>query len=156
MPLPGFLSYAHADHKAVSIFLTHLKATERLLDVDFWVDRRRLKGGDRWDASIQAAITSAQVHVVLMSPASLNSDYIFKHEIPAIKAKLASGDLVIPVILKECYWHSVGPLQALPFDNSGTVKPITEWPKESGYHRANVQVSEAIQKHFSITPKSLF
>lgn len=76
MPLQGFISYAHADHEAVTTLRTHLRATERLLDVSFWVDVRKLRGGDYWDASIQKAISDAEVHLLLMSPSFLASDYI--------------------------------------------------------------------------------
>lgn len=156
MPLQGFISYAHADHKAVQVFQTHLRATERLLDVSFWIDVRKLKGGDYWDTSIQTAIAQAQVHLLLMSPSFLASDYIYNQELPAIKAKLGGGDLVVPVVIEDCYWQSVGPLQAVPTDLSGAIKPAVDWRKDSGFHRANMQVSEAIQKHFGVTPKKLF
>jgi TIR domain len=156
MPLPGFISYAHADHKAVATLQTHLRATERLLDVSFWMDVRKLHGGDYWDASIQKAISAAQVHLLLMSPSFLASDYIYDHELPAIRSKLAGGGLVVPVVIKECYWQSLGPLQAVPTDKKGGVKPVTDWAKESGFHRANMQIIEAIQAHFGFTPKKLF
>jgi hypothetical protein len=155
--MKGFISYAHADHEAYGRFRTHLAAVERSLGIDFWADTR-IRAGNYWNANIQAAIDAAHVHLLLISPSFLASGYIYDHELPAIRTKLLTGDLVIPVILKDCLWSfCVGPLQAVPGDGTGALKPVLSWrPQEAGFHKANLQVSEAIQAHFSIRPTTVF
>lgn len=157
MTIPGFISYAHADHEAFTRLRTHLRAIERSLDVEFWADTG-IKAGHRWNAAIRAAIDAAEVHILLVTAAVFASEYIWDHEYPAIEARARGGALVIPVVLRECMWQRVaGSLQAVPKDRTGAVKPIRDWkPQETGFHQANQQISEAIQAHFSMVPKTVF
>lgn len=157
MTKSGFISYAHADHEAYGRVRTHLRAVERSLDIEFWADTR-IKAGNYWNTTIQAAIEAADVHLLLVTPAFLASDYIYDHELPAIKSRLLAGALVIPVVLQECMWGlCAGSLQAVPKDAAGAVKPVLSWrPQDRGFHEANRQISEAIQAQFLRTPKQIF
>ena len=91
------------------------------------------------------------MHLLLVSAEFIASPDIERHELPAINAKYAAGDLVVPVILKACIWEPfIGPLQAVPNDK-GRVVPICDWsPQNNGFHVATRQILEAIQAHFSV------
>jgi CheY-like chemotaxis protein len=57
-----------------------------------------------------------------VSPGFIASDYIYDHEIPAIKARHLKGALVLPVVLKRCMWQFIAnALQALPM-HKGHIK----------------------------------
>lgn len=154
--MKGFISYAHDDYAAYEALRLHLKPIERAYGIDFWADKR-ISPGDHWNAKIKEAIDAACVHVLLVTPHFFASDYIFDHELPAINAKYAAGDLVLPIIVKRCCWAQwLGPLQAVPTSQQGRLLPVSEWrPKENGYDRAREQITPAIATHSAMSPKSL-
>jgi hypothetical protein len=149
----GFISYAKNDYWALETLLVHLKAVEKALagKIEFWADKR-IEPGDYWSESIETAIRDSKLHLLLVSAAFLASDYIGRHELPAINAKYAAGDLVVPVILRGCIWEPfVGPLQAVPTAR-GRVVPICDWsPRDNGFHAATAQILQTIRSHFSVS-----
>lgn len=153
----GFISYAHDDYAEFLRLRVHLKAAERVCGVDIWADKR-IKGGDYWSSTIQAAIDAASFHVLLLSPAFFASDYIFDRELPAIDAKHKAGDLVLPIVAKRCTWEPfVSALQAMPLTEAGRLRPIDEWrPKENGYHAACRQLLDALQGRLGSSPQPGF
>jgi len=154
--LKGFISYAHADHAAFKELRTHLRAIERAFRIEFWADRR-INPGDYWSKEIADAIETAQVHIALLSPAFIGSDYIFDHELPAINAKCGKGDMLLPVIVDRCAWSwVVGVLQALPTDHAGRLLPVHEWrPRGHGYDAAREQIWSSMANRFG-PPKGIF
>ncbi len=77
-----FVSYSHQDQGALSAFLSALDATGIERDL-VWSDRD-IDAGERWSERIDAAIDSAQVAVVLVSPAALASAFIRDKELPPL------------------------------------------------------------------------
>lgn len=152
----GFISYAHDDYQACKLLQTHLRAIERSLRIEFWADTR-IKAGNFWNSRIADAINRATTHILLFSPAFIRSDYIFDNELPAIDAKCANGDLVLPVVLDRCSWSTfVGVLQATPV-YEGRVLPINDWSRRKhGFDKAREQIAESIKSHFGLRAKSPF
>ena len=153
----GFISYAHDDHAAFHEMRTQLRAIERAFAIDFWADKR-IEPGNYWSATIAAAIEAAKVHVLLLSPAFIGSDYIFDHELPAINTKCAKGDMVLPVVIGRCAcsWI-VGVLQAAPVDRTGQLLPVLEWkPHRNGYDAAREQIWSCMAAQFGTAPKPPF
>lgn len=141
------------DYESCEVMQIHLRAIERAFDAEFWVDKR-ISAGATWNKNIQDAIEAARVFILLMSPGFIASDYIYNHEIPAIKSRLTSaGALVCPVILKRCSWQMIAAaLQAIPI-HEGKAKPIIEWrPHNHGYDTAREQIATAISRHFGLKP----
>jgi hypothetical protein len=153
----GFISYAHDDHPELVDFRKNIRSTERAYGVDFWADHR-IGAGDYWSTKIADAIAAAQVHILLMSPAFFDSDYIFDHELPGIESKCSGGDLIVPVLLKRCAWQTwIGQLQAVPTSPTARLTPVIEWrPKTNGYDAAREQIDQAIAGHFSIVARNPF
>jgi hypothetical protein len=91
-----------------------------------------------------------------VSPGFIASDYIYDHEIPAIKARHLKGALVLPVVLKRCMWQFIAnALQALPM-HKGHIKPIIDWvPRDDGYDSARDQIGIAIRSYFGISPAAV-
>ncbi len=151
----GFISYAHDDHRMFREFRGHLSAVELAFDIEFWADTS-IQAGYRWDTTIQQAIDVAELFILLISPAFIASSFIYQHEIPAIRARhLATGALVLPVVLHRCFWAMVcGTLQAVPTQN-GALEPIADWhPQRNGYDQARIQIADAIQRHYGLAPKT--
>lgn len=135
---------------------THLAALQHSFGVDFWRDKR-IVPGNYWSAKIEDAIEQASVHLLLFTPSFIASDYIVKHELPAIHAKYRRGDLVLPVILQRCMWQPfVGVLQAAPMTAQGRLQPVVEWkPRANGFDAAREQLAKALEEHLRTPPAKL-
>jgi hypothetical protein len=155
--LKGFISYAHADYDAFREMRTQLRSVERAFKIEFWADKR-IKCGNYWSATIADAIEAAKIHILLFSPAFIESDYIFQHELPAINDKCAKGDMVLPVVIDRCAWSFfVGVLQAVPVDHTGRLLPVFDWqPRRHGYDAAREQIWSSIAAQYGAPTKPPF
>lgn len=151
----GFISYAHEDDAMFREFVKHLTAVHRALGVDWWYDTH-IKGGRVWRREIQTAIEKAEVFVLLASPSFLASSFIHDHELPAIKLRHAAGALILPTILKRCYWQYIAEaLQAMPTAD-GRLVPIADWrPQGHGYDSAREQIMDAVQSYFRVSAQQI-
>ena len=68
---PIFISYAHRDGGDLA---EHLHTDLQARGFDVWLDRLRLKGGDRWTKEIENALDRAEVVLALLSDGSFVSD----------------------------------------------------------------------------------
>ena len=93
-PISIFISYAHAD----SAFVDRLEADLRKLGFDPWVDRQRLKGGQRWRRELQDAVKRAQVLLLVLSPDAIASENV-QIEYDYV---LELGNVVIPLYYRQC------------------------------------------------------
>jgi TIR domain len=113
-----FVSYSHDDREWLSRFSMHIAVLERRQLVDIWSDTRIATGAD-WEQSIETALTSAKVAVLLVSPAFLASEFIWEREMPRIVAHAAQGMDALPLIVRPCAWRledALARLQARPTD----------------------------------------
>lgn len=118
-----FFSYSHKDEQLRNELETHLALLKRQGVVSSWHDRRITAGSDVHQA-ISAELESAQIILLLVSAAFLDSDYCYEKEMKLALEKHERGTaVVIPVILHPCDWHSApfGHLRATPTDG----KPIS-------------------------------
>src|SRR5215472_2310974 len=93
-PISLFISYAHAD----SAFVDRLEADLQKEGFDPWVDRQRLKGGQRWRRALQDAVKGAQVLLIVLSPDAITSENV-QIEYDYV---LELGKLVIPLYYRQC------------------------------------------------------
>lgn len=102
-----FISYSHKDEAWKDRLVPQLQALEMAgLDMKVWHDRK-IDGGDKWYPEIQAAIDSAAVAVLLISPDFLASAFCVKEEVPAlIRRQEQGGMLLIPVLVRACPWKA--------------------------------------------------
>jgi hypothetical protein len=113
-----FVSYSHDDREWLNRFSMHISVLERRGLVDVWSDARIAAGAD-WEQAIEAALSSAKVAVLLVSPAFLASEFIWKLEMPRIVAHAAQGMSALPLIVRPCAWRledDLAKLQARPID----------------------------------------
>jgi hypothetical protein len=158
MTIPGFISWAHKDHKLLEQLWPHVKTLERANNIEFWIDRDKLLGGDTWNARIEAAIKAAECILIMVSENCLASEYIYDNELPLIAARRKAGRLVVPVYLKPCiFGFAINPLQAVPTSPAGRLTAIMDWkPPRNGPHEAISQAANAIAARFGTPPTAPF
>jgi len=148
--MDGFISYAHEDWS----LLEHLKPTFQNIALSggpaFW-DDTLLTGGQRWEPAITAAIGRARYFVFLMSPHSIVSDFILRVEWPAMTSRVSNaGAMLIPVLLKQCYWTQrteFRQLQIIPRKGKGPFA-VERWrPRNVGTTAMADQILAAVRNH---------
>jgi hypothetical protein len=119
-----FISYCHADQKYVSEDRRSLLSFLRGLEgegISFWLDRR-LKAGDLWDNEISDRLATANIALVLVSQAFLNSAYCTNVEAQSfIESRKLRGLRILPVILSACDWRErewLSGTQVLPLEGA--------------------------------------
>ena len=89
-----FISYARKDIK----FARRLAADLEEAGFDVWWDISDLKGGDDWVRFIPAAIQASQYFVVLLSPDSVQSEWVAKEYSYALRLRKK----IVPAMIKPC------------------------------------------------------
>ncbi|WP_296676905.1 MULTISPECIES: COR domain-containing protein, partial [unclassified Thiothrix] len=121
-----FISYSHKDEKYKNRLEEHLTAIKRTLPLIAWSDRS-LFSGESVDEQIFQQLDTADIVLLLISPAFITSDYCFTKEmVRALERYREKGNVVIPVIIRHTEgWrdHEIGAITALPKDG----KPLAEW-----------------------------
>ncbi|KPA14668.1 ATPase AAA [Candidatus Magnetomorum sp. HK-1] len=97
-----FISYAREDKEWVKRLLIHLKPL-CFKGVQIWYDEE-IRSGEDWPVEIQNAIETAQMGVCLISKHFLESEYIYKREMPELLLRHKEGMTIIPVYLSPCVW----------------------------------------------------
>jgi hypothetical protein len=113
-----FVSYSHADREWLKRFSLHVAVIERQGLVDVWSDTL-IGAGSAWEEEIERALGAAKVAVLLVSPAFLASEFIWKKEMPRIIDHSKQGMSVLPLIARPCAWKlevELARLQAHPLD----------------------------------------
>ena len=136
-----FISYAHKDERMKDELVMRLKLLQAQGLVDCWHDRM-IEVGEEWDRHIMRELDSADIILMLVTSASLASDYIRTKEMENALQRSSRGEAaVFPVILEHCQWQ-LTPLkdfQALPED----AKPVRDWkPQRNGWYN----VMEGLRK----------
>ncbi len=130
-PAPSlFISYSHADTEYRKTLETHLGALRRLGRLISWSDGQLIPGQD-WNEAILRNLRSADIVLLLISPDSLDSDYIWKVELAEAMKRQEQGKCrVIPVLLRPCDWKDMAfsRLEVSPKDpRNARPKPVSLW-----------------------------
>ncbi len=88
-----FISYAREDKEFALKLATDLRAVGR----EIWIDKN-IKAGESWPSKLQQAIENCEYFVVILSPHSVNSEYVLK-EISAANSK---NKIIVPVLYHKC------------------------------------------------------
>lgn len=121
-----FFSYSHKDEALRDQLETHLAQLKNQGLIESWHDRRIL-GGSEFGSDISKELETADIILLLVSVDFLASKYCYSIEMARAMERHESREArVIPVILRDCDWHSApfGKLMALPTDG----KPVRSWP----------------------------
>ena len=104
-----FVSYAREDRKWLdrdyrSNLIPFLMESLKRQNVVFWFDKD-LKPGDEFRNHIEAEIDQAQIALLIVSQAFLNSEFIDKYEMSRIADRARLGQMIIvPVLVEPCDW----------------------------------------------------
>lgn len=110
-----FISYSHVDKSLCDQFEKHLSPLKDAGVIDHWIDKE-LKAGDEWDEEIKRNLRIADIVIFLLSPDMLASEYVKKIEMQTAFNSKVSGQLVVPIMLRECKYKFTRfkDLQGLP------------------------------------------
>jgi len=89
-----FISYSRKD----LAFVEHLAEDLQAAGLEVWYDLSGLEGGTRWGKEIQSAIQNSQIFVVVLSPNSIDSEWVEKEFMYANSLKRK----IIPLLYKPC------------------------------------------------------
>lgn len=89
-----FISYSRKDIK----FARRLAADLETAGFDVWWDISDLKGGDDWVRFIPAAIQASRFFVVLLSPDSVQSEWVAKEYSYALRLRKK----IVPAMIRQC------------------------------------------------------
>jgi len=125
-PLRLFFCYAHENADVRAALDRHLDILEREALVTTWYDGA-ITPGSRWSEAIEESLRGADIIVLLVSRAFLDSKYIAEVEMRlALELHRAKVSVPIPVLVEEVDCYAELPLSAfetLPHK----AKPISEW-----------------------------
>jgi hypothetical protein len=125
-PLHIFCGYAHEDKALCEQLKTALAVFTRQDAVSIWHDGDLLPG-DQWEREIERELNTADIILLLISPAFIDSNYCWSKEMQwAITRSMTGTARVVPILGRPTSgWKTtfLGKLQALPTN----VKPITLW-----------------------------
>jgi hypothetical protein len=122
-----FMSYAHEDEELRNQLDEHLGALKNEGIINVWWDGEIPPGSD-WDKEIAKNLETADLILLLVSSAFLNSTYSYEKEMhQAVERHEADAARVIPIIVRDCDWQKApfAKLQGLPKG----MKPVTSWPE---------------------------
>lgn len=124
MPFKVFFSYAHRDEVLLEKLKEHLAPLKNQGLIDrLWYDRE-ISGGTEWEPEIVRHLETADIILLLVSAAFMNSEYCYGKELQrAIQRHERREARVVPIILSPVDWQipPLDKLQALPTD----AKPVT-------------------------------
>jgi len=89
-----FFSYARKDGDFVLRLARELRAS----GVDLWVDQLDIRGGQRWDRTVEEALRACPGMIVVLSPESLASDNVMDE----VSYALEERKLLIPILFRPC------------------------------------------------------
>jgi serine/threonine-protein kinase len=89
-----FLSYTQTDGKWVERLRVHLRPLERVGLIDLW-DESRIAPGSDWRTAIAAAVESAHIAVLLLSPDYLASDFLAGEQLTSLHGRSDSTAHVV-------------------------------------------------------------
>ena len=89
-----FISYSREDAGLVYPLVARLKRH----GVSIWIDEHNIKSGMRWDVAIEEALRDASHMLVILSKASVESQYVRAE----IDLALDTNTIIVPILISPC------------------------------------------------------
>lgn len=153
--MDAFLSYAHEDAQETVNLRKHTAVLRREGLISIWHDREILPG-EPINRSINEAIESSSLILLLISPDFINSDYCMGREMKrALELHNEGSAKLVPIICRPCDWKGIeelSDLKALPTD----AKPIVKWEnKDEAWADVVTELRRLIQSNRSAASNSV-
>ena len=141
-----FFSYAHEDRRRAAEVVGYLKAA----GWNVWVDDAGIRGSARWAGEIERAIGDAAVFVVLLSQASVRSEWVDRE-------LLAAADLRIPIVAAELDDPPLSSSMQFLLRNRQRVRLPTEDNRldRMGLNRLDAAVISALEEAYQTNPDAV-
>lgn len=123
-PLKLYISYSNKDKSYRDKLLNHLNGLVNKGQIEIWSDHL-LQAGEEFMKTFQRELAQMDIWVVLISPDSLSSDFIWKKEYAVAHERQVP---IIPVLLRPALWES-SPIEKL-FILPSFAKAVTKWDDE--------------------------
>ena len=92
-----FISYAWPDQSAAKMLASELTKN----GVSVFIDSKRLKAGDAWSSELEKSLASSKAVIMLVSPASLSSQWS-NYEMGLALGRTTDSDFrLIPVLMRD-------------------------------------------------------
>ncbi|MCP4341938.1 MAG: toll/interleukin-1 receptor domain-containing protein [Desulfobulbaceae bacterium] len=144
-----FYSYAHADwrmQKNLHRALESLQKAESFRVLE-WYDGL-IRPGYEWEPSIIENLKRADIILLLLSPAFIDSQYCYEKELELALRRHSEGlARVIPVLLRDVAYRErkFSPFQAIPQGPRGA-KPVEKWrPRSEAWGTILLQLKQEIE-----------
>ena len=140
-----FISYSHQDESWFDLLKIHIAPLIRKGDLSIWSDHEVL-AGQPLNSEISKNMESAELFLLLLSPAYFASDYCMNVELNHALVRHQSDDVkIVPIIVEACNWQSISELNDLKIIPKDA-KPISNWKDRN---TAFVEVVEEIDRLLS-------
>lgn len=119
----AFISYSHKDADLLTKLHEHLSALRRQGMIVTWTDRE-ISAGGLIDAEVGDALEQADLYLLLVSAAFIESNYCFEREFArALERQKAGVARIVPIIARECDWKldELRQFKALPDDGKAII-----------------------------------
>ena len=140
-----FISYSHSDTRWLQALQTHLRPYLRSAMIAVW-DDSQIKAGAVWRESIENALASAKVAVLMVSPAFLASRFIAESELPPLLEAARSEGVTILWVPVRFSSFDITPIAAYQAAHSPE-KPLASLPS-AARDKALVKICEIIQQAY--------
>lgn len=135
----AFISYSHKDAELLTKLHEHLSALTRQNLIITWTDREIMAGG-AIDTEIAQAMVEADLYLLLVSAAFIQSNYCYEKEFAkALERQKAGAAKIVPIIVRECDWAlpELRQFKALPDDGKAVISRHWHTPDEAFTNVAN-------------------
>ena len=140
--LKTFVSYCHQDESWFDRFKVHVAPLVLNGIISIWSDQE-IMAGQPLDNEIASNMSSAELFVLLLSPAYFASEYCMNVELEHAISRHQSNEVkIVPIIIESCKWDAIPKLRELKIIPKDA-KPICE---RSDQNAAFVEVVNEIEK----------
>jgi hypothetical protein len=99
-----FISYSHADEKALERLLKHLAMLKRDGKLEAWSDHK-IMPGTPFDQEIISRLNESNIFLAMLSQDYLSSNYCYEKEFEQAMQLTEEGRIrIVPIILEPCDW----------------------------------------------------
>ncbi len=114
-----FISHSHKD----AVFAHRLEQSLSTRGLVPWIDKSKLKGGDRWIRNIQSAIDESDAVITILSPDAVESEWVDMETWYAHDQHIP----IIPILLRPCKVPIIlSALHRIVFEHSEYEKPLAD------------------------------
>ena len=117
--------YADSEEEQLVGLERHLRLLERQQLVRGW-HRRKLLPGEDWQTTVDQQFATADIILLLVSPALLDSKYCYDSEVERAMRRHEQGEaFVVPITVRPCMWDLAPFARCKPLPRNE--EPVTLW-----------------------------